>query len=69
MSISPAVVRVFLHYLSMYLVLKGFAPQEMADALSVDPMIIEGVTIGLGVAISGATWFWYWLAKKLGWRT
>lgn len=44
-------------------------PAEAIQQFTTDPEIIQWTQLALAAAAAGAVEGWYWLAKKLGWRT
>lgn len=66
---SPVIARIALRWLAGFLVAKGlFAPDD-ATMFTADPEIERLVVSGLGALAGGAAEGWYWLAKRLGWKT
>lgn len=63
------IARILLRYGAGFLVAKGLLFPDMGDALQRDPEILAALQVGLGLALAAASEGWYWLAKKLGWRT
>lgn len=63
------VARILLRYGAGFLVAKGLLFPDMGAALEKDPEMLAWVQIGLGVALGAASEAWYWLAKRLGWKT
>lgn len=55
-------VRVFLHMLGGMLVSMGHLPEDLVRDILNDPELVGAVVIAV-------TWVWYYLAKKMGWRT
>lgn len=62
-------IRIGLRYLAGFLVAKGFLMPDLGDALQKDPEILAALQVAAGLALAAASEGWYWLAKKLGWRT
>jgi len=61
-SIAPY-IRIGLRYVSGYLVFKAILPEDLADMLANDPMIVAAIGGGIAVATEWA----YALARKFGW--
>lgn len=55
-------VRVFLHMLGAMLISMGHLPEDLVRDVLNDPELVGAVVIAV-------TWVWYYLAKKMGWRT
>ncbi|HUH58075.1 MAG TPA: hypothetical protein VL020_06135, partial [Pseudomonadales bacterium] len=55
-------VRVLLHMIGFYLASLGHIPEDIVRDIVNDPELIGAIVIAI-------TWIWYYLAKKLGWRT
>lgn len=48
----------------------GYAlPAEAIQQFTTDPEIIQWTQLGLAAVAAGAVEGWYWVAKKMGWRT
>jgi hypothetical protein len=62
-------IRIALRYLAGFLVAKGFLLPDLGDTLQNDPQVLAGIQIAAGFLIGAISEGWYWLAKKLGWRT
>lgn len=56
-------VRIFLRYLAMWFVTKGFLASEDGSALANDPDLAMLLDMGVGFAIAGATEVWFWFAR------
>lgn len=61
--------RIALRYVAGFLVAKGFLSGADSDFLSTDPDVAFVVEAGAGVALGLAVEGFYWLAKRMGWRT
>lgn len=62
-------VRIVLRYLAAILVAKGVLLPADGALFATDPEVVQAVEFALGVAIGAVVETWYWLAKRLGWRT
>lgn len=62
-------VRIVLRYLAAFLVAKGVLLPADGALFATDPEVVQAVEFALGVAIGAVAETWYWLAKRLGWRT
>lgn len=62
-------IRIALRYLAAFLVTKGILAPEIGDPLGADPDIVAVVEIAIGALIAFGTEFYYWAARRLGWRT
>lgn len=66
---SPVIARIVLRWVAGFLIAKGlFAPDD-AQMFTADPEIERLVISGAGALAGAAAEGWYWLAKRLGWRT
>ena len=63
------VIRIGLRYLAGFLIAKGFLMPDLGDALQKDPEVLAALQVVAGLAVGAISEGWYWLAKKLGWRT
>lgn len=63
------IVRIFLYTFFGALASRGIINDGMAREFSSDPSIIEGAMQIVGVIGWFFTAGWYWVAKKLGWKT
>ena len=64
---SAIAARIFLRWLSGFLVAKGlFAPDD-AIMFTADPEIERLIVAGLGAAAGAVAELWHWLARKYGW--
>lgn len=62
-------IRILLRYVSMPLVLLGWVlPEEQAEIIA-DPDLVFWISQAVGWGIPIAVEGWYWLARRLGWRT
>lgn len=61
MTMGPF-VRVALHMIGAMLVGLGHVPEDVIRDLLDDPELVGAIVLGL-------TWLWYFVAKKLGWKT
>jgi hypothetical protein len=61
--------RLILRYIAGMLIAKGLLSDADGDWINSDPDLMELVTAGIGIAIAGATEWFYVLAKKYGWTT
>ncbi len=62
-------LRILLRYVAAALVARGFLSHDVGDLVSTDPDLSQAIEIvagGVGMAIAEG---WYYLAKRLGWRT
>jgi len=66
MDLAP-LARIIVRYAAGALVAKGIFPADTGSTLAVDPDVINYVNVGLGLALGGATEFYYWLARRFGW--
>lgn len=66
---SGAFARIGLRYIAGFLVARGLLSAYDGDFLSNDPDLAMLVELGAGVAAGFAAEGWYWLAKRMGWRT
>lgn len=66
MDLAP-LARIVVRYAAGALVAKGLLPADTGSTLAIDPDVINYVNVGLGLALAGATEFYYWLAKRFGW--
>jgi len=66
---NGAVARIVLRYLAGILVTRGLLSASDSDFLTTDPDVAMFVEAGAGLALGAAVEGWYWLAKRLGWRT
>lgn len=68
---SAVIVRILLRVLAG--ALAGWGLRDVGDLLAYDPSVEELLLAGTDVAIGAIVWagaeVWYWLAKRLGWRT
>ena len=55
-------VRILLHMIGAILVSMGHVSEDIVRDLINDPELIGGIVLAV-------TWIWYFLAKKMGWRT
>ena len=55
-------IRIFLHMVGAALVSMGHIPEDLVRDIVNDPEMIGAIVIAI-------TWIWYFLAKKMGWRT
>jgi hypothetical protein len=77
MPINPPLMRILARYLAGVLVGWGFLQADIASDLARDPDILGLLAIGVdvlintlpGLIIATVTEWFYWLAKKLNWRT
>ncbi|HWK13244.1 MAG TPA: hypothetical protein VNS02_02530 [Rhizobiaceae bacterium] len=61
------IIRIFLRYISMPLVIMGWIlPEEQADIIA-DPELVFWLSQLIGWGIPFAVEGWYWLASKFGW--
>lgn len=63
------IIRIVLRYVAGALVINGFLPDELGNSLMNDPQVIDVLNVAFGLAIGAVTEFWYFLARKFGWRT
>ncbi|TSJ60503.1 hypothetical protein FO470_17280 [Starkeya sp. 3C] len=61
--------RIALRYVAGFLVAKGLLSGTDGDFLSSDPDVAFVVEAGAGFALGFAVEGFYWLAKRMGWRT
>ena len=62
------IARIFLRYGVGFLL--GYAlPPEAVSLFTTDPEILQWTQIGLAAAVAGVVEGWYYVAKKMGWRT
>lgn len=62
-------IRIGLRYLASALIVKGLLSPELGEALQKDPEVLAAIQVALGVAAGAISEGWYWLAKRMGWRT
>lgn len=62
-------IRIAMRYLAAALVARGLLLPSDGDMLATDPQIIAAIEIALGAALAAAAEGWYWIARRLGWRT
>lgn len=66
--LSP-ILRIVLRYLAGFLVAKGLLSAEFGMDLANDADVLALMEIAAGAIIAGATEAFYFVAKKMGWRT
>lgn len=66
--IAP-LARILARYLAGYLVLKGMLDPHLGSQIGADADVLKLLEMLLGAALGCVTEFWYWLAKRLGWKT
>jgi len=64
---TPALARIVLFILSGWLTARGM-PSDLSAILQ-DPTVILGVETAVGVLLGAATFLFWRLAKRFGWRT
>ena len=64
-----AIVRIVLRYAAGFLVARGLLGESDGNMLAADPEVAALIETGVGLAIGAVSEGWYWLAKRLGWRT
>jgi hypothetical protein len=77
MPINPALMRILARYLAGVFIGWGILQADIANDLARDPDILGLMSIGVDVAvnvlpgliIATVTEWFYWLARKFGWRT
>lgn len=57
--------RILLRYLAGFLLLKGMLPQDIADQIANDPDLVMLIGGGIMLGVEG----FYFVAKRMGWRT
>lgn len=62
-------VRIVLRYLAAFLVAKGVLLPADGALFATDPELLQAAELALGVLLGALAEAWYWLAKRLGWRT
>lgn len=63
------IVRILLRVVAGAIMSKGYFDQETVDWISTDPDISMYAEMGLGFVVLSCSEFYYFLAKKFGWRT
>lgn len=66
---TSVIVRILLRYIAAALVAKGVFTSADAGALTSDPDVLNILEVGAGLAIGAVTEWWYWIARRFGWRT
>jgi hypothetical protein len=61
----PVTARIILRYLAGFLLLKGIIPQDLADQIANDPDLVLLLGAGIMLGVEG----FYFVAKRMGWRT
>jgi hypothetical protein len=61
--------RIALRYGAGFLMAKGFLTTDMGNALAADPDVLSWIQLAIGAASVAVIEGWYWVAKKMGWRT
>lgn len=68
---SAVIVRILLRVLAG--AIAGWGLRDVADLVAYDPtveeMLIAGMDVAIGVILWAGAEIWYWIAKRLGWRT
>lgn len=62
-------VRILLRYGAGVLIAKGILAPDLGMEFATDPDVIQLAQVGLGLLLGAVSEAWYWLARKLGWRT
>lgn len=62
-------VRILLRYIAGALILKGLLPADLGNELANDPEVISALELVIGAGIAAVVEGWYWLAKRMGWKT
>lgn len=63
------IIRIGLRYATFPLLYFGLIEEHEAADLIADPEIAQWVSLGLGFLAPVISEGWYWLAKRLRWRT
>lgn len=63
------IIRILLRYLAGVLVTRGLLSPDDGSIFASDPDLAMLIETGLGLGIGVGTEMYYWLAKRLGWRT
>lgn len=63
------VSRLFLLWLSGWLLSSGWINDELQQMLLTDPNIADALQVVLSGVAAGAWWAWWRLAKRWGWAT
>jgi hypothetical protein len=64
-----AYTRILLRYLAGYLVLKAIIPADLGTAIASDPDLALAMEAAVGTAAAAAVEGWYFLARRMGWKT
>ena len=62
---SGPFARILLRYIAGFLLLKGIIPQDLADQIANDPDLVMLIGAGIMLGVEG----FYFVAKRMGWRT
>ena len=62
-------IRISLRYLAGFLIAKGLLDSSTGSMLAEDPELVSAIELAVGAILIALSEGWYWLAKRLGWRT
>lgn len=65
---ASVITRILLRYVAAVLITKGLLSPDMGDVF-LDPGIIAGIEVAVGMLLGLVAEGWYYVAKRMGWDT